>query len=460
LLLDFLEHKREHGAPAERALYTSMTCSELFTRLLCQRPLAFWGPGDRHVLATTLSGRQLEAQQWGGFEAIGGEKQQTPLVLENYLSYDEMQLSALISVVVPTIFINRGDRNSQCMAGQQGSFQEDGIIVACIGARMVKEQRMEAEHMLVTPLRDTADGDGCQQTDGRLLAWARFYGISHFPSHAEAAEASKQEGQGRFHRIPTKCQCCQEEHLEVWTDKGGTYCQGCMIWYNGVAPTEAPDDASYLDGLVYKRRIRATVEPFLVSASQHGTTHRAKVGCGAHVRVKALGLGCWWVTPVQEVLMKEVYSEVLQEAELPGIDVLEFAFFPSDSLPAGSQRIDVRSSKAGFAEPVDKHLLVTMYAWDGNSHPGNEWWAENGNGQYLGMSDDSAAASCSLLSSLQHPAINTERLSAKAAQVLTKEGNMRAFHVQNFGVEQSVSRCINTRMLPSDGCVIAGDTTR
>merc|ERR1719210_874428 len=98
LLCGFLEHKRAQGSSVERATYASMTPCELFTRLLRKRPLAFWGTGDRHVLATTKSGRQLKSEQWGGFEEIGSDEQHAPLLLQDYLSYDEMQLSALISV--------------------------------------------------------------------------------------------------------------------------------------------------------------------------------------------------------------------------------------------------------------------------------------------------------------------------------------------------------------------------
>ena len=103
---------------------------------------------------------------------------------------------------------------------------------------------------------------------------------------------------------------------------------------------------------------------------------------------------------MQEVLMKEVYSEVMAERQLLGIVVLEFAFFPSEDVPAGSGRIEVRASSCSFAEPVGEHLLVAMYAWDGNAYPGNEWWAENGTGRHLTRSDDSAAASDSSVISL------------------------------------------------------------
>ena len=73
-----------------------------------------------------------------------------------------MQLSVLVSVAVPTLFVNSGGRNSKCLPGERGSFQEAGIVVACVGARMVKESRMEAEHMLITPDSDAGRGNGLQ----------------------------------------------------------------------------------------------------------------------------------------------------------------------------------------------------------------------------------------------------------------------------------------------------------
>ena len=103
-------------------------------------------------------------------------------------------------------------------------------MVACVGARLVKDSLMEAEHMVIKP---GASGG----VESQLASeWAQFYGIDRFPSYAEAAkecaEAATQKRQSRYHCIQSLSQ--------------------------------APDAASYLDGLVYKRRIRATVEPFLV----------------------------------------------------------------------------------------------------------------------------------------------------------------------------------------------------
>lgn len=76
---------------------------KLITRLITNRPLAFLNGCDDYLLRTGERGR-------GGFDNIGTIKQKEPLTLNNLLSYDEMQLSALLSVSVQTDFINDGGR--------------------------------------------------------------------------------------------------------------------------------------------------------------------------------------------------------------------------------------------------------------------------------------------------------------------------------------------------------------
>jgi len=424
LLADFLSVKQEHGTGPEKELYAKMTVAELFTRLLLRRPLGFWGGSDRHVLATTHDEKgKLLSNQRGGFESIGTEEETAPLTIRNYLSYDEMALAAVLSVAVPTRFISTGDRNllraaeteeGACAVGEAGSFVREGIIVGCVGARLVKSGRMEAAHVLVGPDR-TAENVKC------LGHWARFYGEESFPLLDEVEK--EQPPNPRFHALQVRCahKACESQAPATWSVDGQKWCEACMSWfYGGDAGFYACGEKAwpaerlrktYLDTKLYKVRIRRSVAPFLAFASKHGAASG-----GAHVRVKGLGLGVWQVDPVQEYLMKKVYQELLDTEAYPGISVLEFAWFASEGLPQ-HESIKIFASKAAFADPVQAGCaLVTMYCWDGNAYPGNEWWGGN-----KAMTDDSAAASCSLIASLQHPEINSERLCASAAQVLDAE---------------------------------------
>lgn len=369
LVNDFLAYKKEQGSDVEKALYSTMTESAFIDRLLTKRPLMFMTAADCCLLRDGQQGQ-------GGFEAIGTQGEQYPLVLADYLSYDEMPIAALLGVSTPTCFINNGSRYNRGVAGTPGSYQEAGVYVGLVGARFERPGRMEWAHMIVTPEQNTIEhGYGVDgQRESLLNIWSRFYG----------------------QLLPT--------FEQAQADTSGRYIQ--------LSP------AMYLDAVVYKKRMEMVIVPFLVDANARGMQQKRKVYC----HVVGLGLGVWQITPLQAQLMLEVYAHVLKSYDLSFIADIDFSWFAKAFDTCGGIgnvgvfKTDRNEITLHFSQrnPADKlvgvdadKLLVAQYAWDSNAYPGNEYWAGA-----LDASGDPAAACCSTIAELQNPLIN-ETVSAK-----------------------------------------------
>ncbi|MBL4846038.1 MAG: DUF4804 domain-containing protein [Planctomycetes bacterium] len=367
LIREFLALKRELGTRAEQAVYASLDEVGFVSRLLAKRPLAFLDSSDSYLLRDGT--RSL-----GGFELVGGRHERHPLSLEDLLSYDEMAISALLGVSVPTHFINSGSRRNRAVPGEPGSFEPRGIYVGMVGARFEKPEQMEWRHVLVTRAQNTAekgygpDGDPAQVATRLCRAWASYYGRDYLPTFEEAA-----------------------------ADASGRYV---------LAEGEA-----LLDTEIYKRRIRASVEVFLREAD-HRASHADQ---RAYVHAVGLGLGVWRIHPRQLGLMLEVYADVLREVPLPRVADLDFSWFggvnscgglrDGEVFQAGGSEITIHFSERDPAAPLQGpdqgKLLVAMYAWDSNAFPGNEYWMGS-----LSASGDPAAACCSNIPELQNPDLN------------------------------------------------------
>ena len=89
MIRKFIALKKEYGTSIEQKFYASMSESEFINRLLAKRPLMFMTKADTYVLRNGQKG-------YGGFDTIGTIQQKSPLILEDYLSYDEMQIAALL----------------------------------------------------------------------------------------------------------------------------------------------------------------------------------------------------------------------------------------------------------------------------------------------------------------------------------------------------------------------------
>lgn len=365
----FLAFMMREGSSKEKAVYASLTPETLMLRLLKQRPLMFWLPQDAYKLKTSEQGE-------GGFELIGTEDEKPPLVLEHLMSYDEMAISSLVSVSVPTPFFNDGAR-SNCGRRDVTAYPFDGVYAGAVGARFERELVMEYAHMVVTPQQNTPEnGYGRKASPGRrsevLRLWAEFYGREYFPDFDEAKENADS-----YAKLP-----------------------GC-----------------FLDPDIYKRRMRMSIEPFLLDADERA---RQKGGVQAYVHLVGLGLGQWAVHEVvQTDLMLEVYRDVLQEHALLNICTIDFSYFNASCNRGIVQhdRIRIAFSRRSPAEMVGPgELLVAMYAWDGNSFPGNEYW-----GNHLDNSGDPAAACCSAIALLQNPDVNPRLNDIDAVCVLPRE---------------------------------------
>ncbi|XP_030569665.1 uncharacterized protein LOC115769095 [Drosophila novamexicana] len=376
LYLQYLEHKGQWGNEVEQPVYRRLSLTSFVQRLLSKRCASFFARNDKFLL---LSGERGAS----GFEPIGTLQEQPPLLLEDVLSYDDVKLSALLSVSSHTEFINEGERaNCGRVTHNRHSLEPEGVIVGLIGARLSRRNLMEFQDIVIARQQNTKE---------------HGYGQSPVaPAHTRA-----------------------EDYRRLWRSFYETrdYLRN-EVSIDGKRFGVSGNKQDVFDNLVMKRRYAISFDMLLLEAEARA----AKAGKPAYVHVVGFGLGVWRVAPQQEQIFLETFEQRLRalSPRLTHIGVVHFSWFKlercgglqngavikSSHHPQGGIRVHL--SKRNPAQKLTKPehadmLLVVSYAWDGNALPGNEFWMK-----MLKSTGDSSTACSTLIAELHNPHINTD----------------------------------------------------
>lgn len=222
--------------------------------------------------------------------------------IEEYITYDEIALAALVNMAVPTDFINTGGRSNMGKAGVSGTFTESGVVFGAVGARYEMPREMEYKYTFVTQEQNTPKNKyGPGKNTAVMKAWAKFYKM---PFKDEEGEAY----------LPT--------YDEAKADKSGRY--------------KRMGNGGLLDTIALKIRLRASIEPFVFAAANYVDQakdlfeNKAKkaylhaVGLGSGVWADSIGSG-----QVAEELIVDNYLEVLQDYPrlAKKISDIDFSYF-------------------------------------------------------------------------------------------------------------------------------------
>ncbi|KAF2359504.1 Protein of unknown function DUF4804 [Trinorchestia longiramus] len=376
LLPAFLQYKVDWGEEVERELYEKLSVLELVEKLIRQRPVVFINSWDHHLLLDGAPG-------FGDFEFVGKDTNpKKDMSLDQFNSYDEMRLAALISFSSMSPFINDGSRNNCGVVGNGVTHELDGAIIGQVGARFEKEGFMDWHDCIVKEHQNTVEnGYGKDSKSPRaklMLAWAKLWGREYLPTFEEVKSAPE-----------------NYEYIHI-------------------------KDA-YLDKQVYKARMQLLAEIMLIDASKRvREANRA-----AYLHVSGIGLNEWMISPLQNKLYVDAWSQAIQAMPLnvtSNIACINFSDIPVSRIHgvrSGEKfphtNITVKFTKRQLLERVPKGcLLVCNYSADANAMPGNEFWMGS-----LSTAGGPAAACASSIAELHNPLINP-RMGARHMRIASR----------------------------------------
>jgi len=114
----------------------------LIKRLLEKRPIVFFNSNDICLFRGNNKSQSCISKR---YEMVVFDEKYNYLDVNEYITYDEMEISALINVAVPTFFIDDGRRNKK---NQGMEYEQECILVSLIGCRF-ENRYMETKYITV-----------------------------------------------------------------------------------------------------------------------------------------------------------------------------------------------------------------------------------------------------------------------------------------------------------------------
>ncbi|EDX02928.1 uncharacterized protein LOC6526002 [Drosophila yakuba] len=405
LYLQYLEHKCQWGNVVEKPIYRKLSLCGFVHRLLEKRCASFFARNDKFLLLSGETGAS-------GFETVGTRNEKAPLVLEDVLSYDDIKLSALLSVSSHTEFVNEGERtNCGRVDLDTKTLERTGVIVGMIGARLSRRNLMEFQDIVIAREQNT-----------------------------------RERGYGMALNEPAKSR--EEDYRRLWREFYATrdLIHGQAVIDNQrFGPSRNKQDV--FDNLVMKRRYAISFDMLLLEAQARAE----RVKKLAYIHVVGFGLGVWKAAAQQERIFMETFEQRMRTLgnRLNHVGLVHFSWFSitdCGGLRNGSlveipghpkDGIRVLISKRNPARKLSdpEHagmLLVVSYAWDGNALPGNEFWMK-----MLKSTGDSSTACSTLVAELHNPHINTKFCNGSNLHIASPEHGV--LHIAEYA--KRVIRC-------------------
>merc|ERR1740123_2396024 len=303
----FLALKCKFGTPIEQKLYANMSITQFFHRIFTKRALVFYQKYDSFLLRNRRSGA-------GKWENVGVETSASIPALADYLSYDELLISALCGVSSPTHFINAGSRvNSGRFDPNNKLYPMEAVYMGLIGARFEKMFVMEYALMIVHAQQNEKErGYGKYErskikNEDKLTPLQKSFDAQYFLSHAQASNDA-------FKAAKPSIFCVFEffynrSHFPLY-DEISSNAKNQQIYFEDTRRFGA--NKPYLDMQMFAQRIRVSLELFLFDSDYRCKLENQKGFC----HLVGLGAGYWsFAKTFQDVKMCDIALQIIADSD-------------------------------------------------------------------------------------------------------------------------------------------------